>query len=971
MADTTRLNEGVDLCIVTDATVSMGEFLTAVKGMIPQMIGIMKLTKVFKNFGIFWYRDYADNPIYGWSGWINAESEFPTKFLDELKPPAGGDIPEASKTAFVQLLNHVTRRTYVLHFTDAPPHHDHVGSKNVAKERELLKENFDWVKICHKLRQANVSVYSITDESRFMTASFYVMLAEITKGNVLYVKNISPRIITQVSINLFLALMGCESQFESKDVVMLEFPNQFDLSKVIDENLNSGGYLPSAVTDAHQHKEGIKEKLVQLNPQNDIATNLKTFVKRISVDESYRNLVYEVFEELFTPQTILALTYNSIFGAFWREICKRRDDSRRDTLLTKMDMALAKMGTVERDILKEWIADSYNRLEEINEIISIIQPQFPAFVIDTDEKYTPKEMLEIARSCMPSVLAKISSLMNNLRIMDAPSDDKETTDITYLPVAISNKNLFSYLPHLMAEGTVFSLRPSAIMAIIAVFTGNVLLKERALEFLNSIKGKWIDFENVPENYTFEFVKLVLKVPEVLTDDEVNTMRRLQKIAGFMINGKSNLLLKQPFSPEGIAHPDNKSQCKKCGEWRSFTLMLENGVCGLCSRENNPDYGINNKERLDNNTSYLYECRRCKSLYAVANVDGLKCQPKCHYCRQISSAKNEKLPDSKNASGYTIECTNCKNNYSSSTKLPDLTQFKCPPCVADPTKAFKEIQVSVQKFMEENREAILDIAGLDVPSTIDIFCGLSLYKNRNLPSRTPSESLRKLVYHGKPVLNPEAIKDQLLRWIFSGGAELGTCMLCFEEKGKHNIRPVCGRKNCQTFACNDCLTSWYGGQKPGHIIHIPRLTCPFCKCCPNIKIAKAFNKHLCELLKITTPFDPTMYYAWCMKCYKPVEYAQKSCLGAVPELDGKWACEKCTDSKLLNREKEIAKQCPNEKCQQYIVKASGCNHITCICGTHWCYECVKPFNQGLIYDHMYKEHGSYGGYEENDYLEEYE
>uniref|UniRef100_A0A914D1V0 VWFA domain-containing protein n=1 Tax=Acrobeloides nanus TaxID=290746 RepID=A0A914D1V0_9BILA len=159
MSDTIQLNEGVDLCIVTDATASMGSFLTTVKEMIPQMIGIMKLTKVFKNFGILWYRDYCDNPVYG-------------------------DEPEASKTAFVQLLNHVTRRTYVLHFTDAPPHHDHVFSNNIVKERAALKENFDWVKICHKLKQANVTVYSAINGSHFMMASFYVMLAEITKGNV-------------------------------------------------------------------------------------------------------------------------------------------------------------------------------------------------------------------------------------------------------------------------------------------------------------------------------------------------------------------------------------------------------------------------------------------------------------------------------------------------------------------------------------------------------------------------------------------------------------------------------------------------------------------------------------------------------------------------------------------------------------------------------------------------------------------
>ncbi len=53
------------------------------------------------------------------------------------------------------------------------------------------------------------------------------------------------------------------------------------------------------------------------------------------------------------------------------------------------------------------------------------------------------------------------------------------------------------------------------MAAIATITNNALLKERAAKFMDTVKGKWFDVE-VPENYTFEFVKLAQKIAPFLT-----------------------------------------------------------------------------------------------------------------------------------------------------------------------------------------------------------------------------------------------------------------------------------------------------------------------------------------------------------------------------------------------------------------------------------------------------------------------
>ncbi|KAG7094637.1 hypothetical protein E1B28_005461 [Marasmius oreades] len=50
----------------------------------------------------------------------------------------------------------------------------------------------------------------------------------------------------------------------------------------------------------------------------------------------------------------------------------------------------------------------------------------------------------------------------------------------------------------------------------------------------------------------------------------------------------------------------------------------------------------------------------------------------------------------------------------------------------------------------------------------------------------------------------------------------------------------------------------------------------------------------------------------------------------------------------------AKRCPS--CDVWMEKTEGCNHMSCKCGAHVCWECMKAFAQKDIYEHMTVVHG---------------
>ncbi|CAF4887631.1 unnamed protein product [Rotaria sp. Silwood1] len=588
--------------------------------------------------------------------------------------------------------------------------------------------------------------------------------------------------------------------------------------------------------------------------------------------------------------------------------------------------------STDATIVCAWIDESYNAREEIISRIAEVKEQVPAIVLTLDKRMNRSELLEITRSCNSQVVRTVMSFLNHLTIITNISNLPQT----YLPLDMNDNEIFQLLPHLLAEGLKFSLRPSALMAIFCILSNNKL----------------------PENNAYAFSKICVKVPQFFTENENLFFRKLYTLGGLKLNASTRIIVKQPFIPTvRQIHHDTKIQCQTCNIIRSTTLFPDVGksCCALCL----PCYDLKHTpEPCEAPFSHLVQCTTCTCLYAIVQYRQLFSTPKCHYCRNLSESAPYR------------RCIECQNKYvhnDSTEPIPsngEEYKFVCAECQhSTVSKTIVDIPVSIGTLFDENK--------------------IQLYKYLNINDKVelnPMEDIQSssisqisLVHAKKPILNPVAIFDQINTWIQSGKSESVTCYICCNDVSCDKINSTCGNKLCHAESCTECLTTWYQAVRPGSIVLVAHLLCPFCKHTPNVKVLKKYNKQACTILKFDKKddIDERWYYGWCMDCYKIKKAQEKSCIGNVdiPSLTD-FVCDECIE--IRNSPKTIdIKYCPgiNENtkavCGVATNKKGSCNHITCTaCNSDWCWLCVKTYGES-IYEHLMSTHGNYGIEDDND------
>ena len=921
----------MDVCFVVDTTGSMGSYLSSLTKFLPQFMHLTRILGNVDRISIISYKDYCDFNTIQTSGW-HTEMEPVISYAKSLRASGGGDRPEAAKTAAKILIDQCLKPTIVIWYTDAPPHHRHGGSDpyNLCKESNALGDNFDWITLCKQLAKKCVRVFSFLSVKDSRTSSFYAMMAYYTSGNAMHLSCTSPDEIAKHTIGLFLGLDGQPYDFP-REVTNLSLSN-FDKSLAVNEN-DCDGFLPNTRGTNELTAETMSVDMLLIKSDRAL-----TLPKRFESDESFKRKVFEVFDDILNADMILALTYNTVFGSLWRAICKSKNDDRRQKLLDKMGETVSILPTAEKENMKMYIAMSYDQSEKIDGIVSSA-PVYPCVILQNERYLERHELMEISRSCNASILQKVSSILTGLIVVEYGKLPER-----YVPLGLAGKHIFGVLPHLMVAGTMFSRRPAAIMAILAVYTKSIL-EIQGFEFLRKIKGKWIDFSE-PENMSIDFANLVLKVPDVLTDFEKTELETLVKVGGLAINKLTSLDIVRGYTSHKTVRPDYKVPCKKCNYNRSFTLLTDSGDCVFCASGD-----IDVPETISSDKSYWCECRSCNVHYAVVRVKDLNVNPKCHYCRFTNKA------------APFVECSGCRNKFLCQNEQFRAHDYVCPPCEKNGSVVVTTDQTTVSEYLRQNGTEFL---GLSVPNLDNFFESKSAFVARAKATLTDIVPLLTAKYDGKIVLNPVDIIENISRWIQRGTAEVGTCMICFSDFRKKELLSSCGKKSCGTVSCVNCLNNWYGSVRPGTLCLSPSLLCPFCKKSPSTKTLQRHNREACALRRLDLRnLDPTWYYGWCLQCYDIKPAVERACADDVPVL-ANFTCEDCRVNRRGTDSGPVisTRDCP--KCGVKIWKTSGCNHIYCsnvindtICGTHFCFECGHVSPEGEIYEHMRRQHGGIG------------
>ncbi|KAF7316540.1 RING-type domain-containing protein [Mycena indigotica] len=704
-------------------------------------------------------------------------------------------------------------------------------------------------------------------------------------------------------------------------------------------------------------------------------------------ESEFRDLVYDSLANIIQTN-VAALTYNALFGQLWRAVCKYTGDpARKAELVNAFSVAVGKIrGADQKAALRQWLEESFDMTEEIEGIIKRhydemgSQLELVYLDLDADIQLTRTELLEVSRSCYSGVIKRIARVFTHLKLVEpgvtlAPRQRS-------LPLSLPANDFFRLLPHLIVPGTMYSSRASALTAVVALTTGVPFLQTIASTFLStSFKGKWINL-NIPENISFDCAQFLLTSPEgvVLTAQERKLYEAMRRYRLLELNLDAPIEAKVPWTPQKSRGPGGvKVQCSRCQVRRSVTIMshLPGGLCGFCVGTTLSGKRIAELyPQIDDPESCWVQCsaKICRAQYVVERVDSLQRSPRCYYCRN-----NTPCP--------ALECSICTNRiivpnlYRSAS---DKQKYTCPGCLdADwSNKTVVSTETTVRALNQENKVQWLGFTAADNER---VFLGKSAFKLMQAFDQSvfgkPITGSSQLTLAGKQVQNVASILWQVEERVGRGEVVLAYCALCFEEKAKSKLMPACGRSGCAQLVDEACLREWYGGNRPGKLLNMAQFTCPFCRRKPTLKTMMRYNAPAASLGSLARAMDDRRFlYAWCLDCgHAQVAYERVCCTEeTLPPIEN-FRCEDCqpppaetaaprerrvrpreqqTSTKYLRKLMEGKRACPNSSCGLLIEKVDGCNHMRCVCGTHFCWECGKAVGEGRIYSHMSTEHNSW-------------
>ncbi|KAJ7032441.1 hypothetical protein C8F04DRAFT_659795 [Mycena alexandri] len=962
------------LLIVVDATGSMEAYLDALRESIPEILALAKLSGAFSRLGVLAYKDYSEptDQIAAWSGWNAPDLQH---FVGNLQASGGGDFPEAAKTALIRALQAADKdaQTLCLWYSDAPPHHMSIQSyqNDVDEVKAFPPGAVDWVKLCHTARRRRCTMFCFTPRSmERQFSAFYVLLSELTGGICIGSKATSTD-LSRLTLGVILQWMGraqtsgmTETLRHSSAVFLRYERSPLTVNpKLADEGLGSRGYLPPSRHSSIKNAEPLLRILSTPLEVSNIPVRVSSTLsfdlgKRFAdpAEVTYRSLVFDSLTAIIRTN-VASLTYNPIFGQLWRAVCKGTDE-RKTALANLFSHFVGKEADPEKKAdLRQWLEDSFDQTEEIEGIIKRHCANGPTPMVyldfDADVHLTRTELLEVSRSCYPPVLKKIARVFTHLKLVE-PGITLGPLQRS-IPLTLPPRDFYRLMPHLIVPGTLYPPRAATLTAVVSLITAVPFLKESATALLATTKGTWLNLD-VPENISFDCARFLLSGPMdlMLTSREKRVYEAMRRYKLIELNLDAPVEVHVPWTPQKTRGPgDVKIQCKRCFIHRSVTIMSHEhqDLCGICaSLQLPPVIVLQNFPGVAEQDSCWVECstQDCRAQYVVENVAGLQIRPRCHYCRK-------KVPCP------WIECSICTNRVIVPSAYRLVSEkYTCPACNnhAWASKCIATVETTVRILNKENGLAWLGFSD----NATAIFDGKSAFKLMQASGMTifghrPLNLSPNLSLGQKALRYTEQILGQVESRVGNGEVVLGSCSLCFEEKVSTKLGNACGRTGCAQLCDDECLREWYGQNRPGKLLNMMQFTCPFCRRKPTIKTLARYNRPAAVLGGVQEAMgDRRFLYAWCMGCGSAKQaYERTACTEeAVPPISN----FRCQDCRLPRRIPGRVVICPSSDCGYVIKKTDGCNHMICVCGTHFCYTCGEEFGGSEIYSHMMSVHGSW-------------
>lgn len=978
-------NDNFSVMLVTDNTGSMASACESASTSVYEMRSLVNLLNGKPCVDVAVIGDYDDaTPNNDQGGWTvlnrNTDTiqikEFMTKYM---KPIGGGGMPEAYKTA----LNHIHNfhdSNIVFLFLDAVPHDESIDALDDEgrKEKQFIEQNgmiWSWDELTSTFRnKSNVRVVTFLTQSLFAKVKIWQKL-----GAVVQMLENTPRAITDAMLYVFNTLIGVPTSLPK-------------------------GFVPDRI-----------EPFVEL----DLSAKLKK-ADPIHVLDAF-DFLLDPSEPgramCLTTNPILGKYWRLICGRF-KYINDRMYEPRCQQIMNKLSVCKEKLETADQKILKEWIDASHNETEVVRAITqrSLTKNPQSVLVLDSDAQISLDEVLDLGRG---GNFKEVFKLISSLKSVDYDKtihvlSENEDESPSFIPDTVEKANKLSLIANLLSPGLIFSRNESFMVAILAL--GNKFLSDLATEHLTEFKGKWINWgldgekQLFPIFWSLNFMRLLKLAPnELLTEEEIKFRDHYLFVSNIVRNQDTTVKIKTPLMFKDLhVYPTWKRLCPEtkegCGQSRCFTIFPgDSDICGICISTNQslkngvkvsqecyktPSTIVENKTDIS-----LAQCSSCRGNYGISCPEHLNVRPKCYNCR--FNVKND-----------LAECFLCLGKYvnpgnsalialvdkqsSDVNELLDYAvknnKFVCPRCndfykrsktdfdldkLQDTVDTIAELDVKISDLIKQNTDLIKFIP-IDEFDTL-VGNQLSLWKKVikcKETNRTETDKNIKLSFYGYSVHKCVEVIDNLLQTLTTHSG-IETCQMCVSDVPVRNVHSACTK--CRNRLCENCIKGWYSQVSIGSLVTQGTCYCPFCKEAPifktirglvirhvrNLRVTKANKGVLCE-------WNPKYVYGVCVDCLNLKPAFERECIKELPNVTN-FVCTECTELREikktahLNQDEQFVlnkKVCPN--CKAPTEKAGGCNHITCICGTHWCWVCEgnkfsddTVFDSRTIYDHMAK------------------